>query len=703
MKPLVSRWIRIRLGVVGVIYLAALAMVLARVFSLQVLDRPRLAQLAEKQHTAEIHLAPRRGPIYDRRMQELAVSLDVDSIYARPGEIRSQPLAAARLAAALGMDEDALRRRLEGKRPFVWVKRRVTPGEAEAVRTLHLAGVGFFKEGRRYYPHRDLAAQVLGFVGIDGQGLEAVERRFDDVLRGKVEIVVATRDALLRPIMDRGAPEDDADAGHGLVLTIDHAIQYIAETEIEAAVRQAQAAHGVAIVMEPRTGDVLAIAEAPGFNPNVYADSPAELRKCRAFSTTFEPGSTFKIFVVAAALESGAIRPADRFYCENGAYGFAGRVIHDVHPYGWLDVADIVKHSSNIGALKIADRLGADPFYRYIRDFGFGAPSGADFPGDLPGLLPPLQRWSRITQGTIAFGQGIAVTPIQITAAVAAIANGGVLMRPRLVLAEVDAQGRRVRRYEPQAVRRVISEDTARIVTGFMKRVTEKGGTGEAARTAGYVVAGKTGTAQKIREGVRGYSSKRVGSFIGFVPADDPRLVISVIIDEPKGIPYGGKVAAPAFRGIAEKTLTYLNVPPQPLPPEEIESPSKKTPTLEVAAPPARRVPEPPGGRTPVAQRGPAESYEPVLAKRGPTALGNPPPPETAPPSIPAVTPVALGARVPDFAGMSVREALQLAQGNGITIDIEGSGVAVSQSVPAGAPAAPGTTVKVVFSSPERS
>jgi len=675
MKPLVSRWIRIRLGLIGVLYLAGLAIVLARVFSLQVLDRPRLAQLADRQHTAEIRLAPRRGTIYDRRMQELAVSLDVDSIYARPGEIRSRRLAAARLSASLGLERRALERKLEGKSPFVWVKRRATPAEAAAVRALHLAGVGFLKEGRRYYPHRNLAAKVLGFVGIDGQGLEAVERRFDEVLRGKDETVLATRDALLRPIMDRGAPEDDADAGHGLVLTIDHAIQYIAETEIEAAVAQARAAHGIAVVMDPRTGDVLALAEAPGFNPNVYADSPAEVRKCRAFSTTFEPGSTFKVFVVAAAIEAGAIEPGDRFYCEKGAFEFAGRVIHDVHPYAWLDVRGIVKHSSNIGALKIADRLGREPLYRYIRAFGFGAPSGADFPGDLPGLLPPLPRWSRITQGTIAFGQGIAVTPIQITAAVAAIANGGVLMRPRLVLAEVDAQGRTVRRVEPQAVRRVISEDTARILTGYMKGVTEEGGTGEAARAAGYTVAGKTGTAQKVQEGIRGYSSKRIGSFIGFVPADDPRLAISVIIDEPKGIPYGGKVAAPAFREIAEKALTYLNVAPQPLPPREIEPPGRKKPTLEVTAPPVEREPSP------------RETSRPA----------------TAPGAMPAVTPVALGPRVPDFSGMSVREALRLAQGNGVAIDIEGSGVAVSQSVAAGTQATPGLTVKVIFTPPERS
>jgi cell division protein FtsI (penicillin-binding protein 3) len=677
MKPLVSRWIRVRLGIVALTYFVGLLIVLARAFHLQVLDRSHLAALAERQHTAEIRVAPRRGPIYDRRMQELAVSVDVDSIYARPGEMGARSLAASRLASALDLDAAALRAKLAGRSPFVWVKRRATPDEADAVRALHIPGVGFVKEGRRYYPHRNLAAKVIGFVGTDAQGLEGLERHFDGVLRGKLETRRATRDALQRSILDRDAVEPDAEDAHGLVLSIDHAIQYIAETEIAAAVKKARARHGIAIVMDPRTGDILALAEAPGFNPNVYAKAPVGARLCRSFASTFEPGSTFKVFVVAAALEAGAIRPRDHFYCENGAYPFAGRVIHDVHPYGWLDVGDIVKHSSNIGALKIADRLGKDRMYRYIRDFGFGRESGTDFPGDLPGLLPGLPRWSRITQGTVAFGQGIAVTPIQITAAIAAIANGGVLMRPRLVLAEVDGQGRPVRRFEPRPVRRVVSGETARIVTGFMKAVTLKGGTGEAARAPSYIVAGKTGTAQKIEEGIRGYSRKRVGSFVGFAPADDPRLAISVIIDEPQGIPYGGVVAAPAFRGIAEKALTYLSVPPDPLAQELEKARSKKLPALEVGAP------LPPRARR---------------AERARDLHGG-----AATPPVPAVTNVALGAAVPDFAGMSVREALKLARANGVQIDVAGTGIAVKQAVPPGTPVEPGQVILVTFSPPERS
>jgi len=662
MKPLVSRWIRMRLALVAALYLAGLALVLARAFQLQVLDRSRLARLAERQHSTEIQVTPRRGPIYDRQMQELAVSLQVDSVYIRPGEIEARKIAASRLAAALGVNERSLLAKIEGKSPFVWVKRYVTPSEARVVAALNMPGVGFLKEGRRYYPHRTLAAKLLGFVGMDGEGLEGLERRFDNVLRGQTETVVATRDAAGRSILDRGASPGERENGRGIVLTIDEAIQYIAETELTAAVQRARAKRGIAIVMDPHTGDILALAESPGFNPNVYGAAPPEHRKCLAFSTTFEPGSTFKIFVVAAAIEEDAVRPSDRFYCENGSYGFAGRTIHDVHPYGWLDVADIVKHSSNIGALKIADRLGQNRLYRYVRGFGFGAPSGADFPSDLPGLLPPLRRWSRITQGTVAFGQGIAITPIQLAAALGAIANGGVLMRPRLVTAEVSPEGPVLRRFDPVAVRRVISEETARTITRLMKRVTEKGGTGEAARTTGYAVAGKTGTAQKVKEGVRGYSSKRIGSFIGFAPADDPRIVVAVIIDEPTGVAYGGTVAAPAFRGIVEKTLTYLDVPPEiPV----TDAPSKKTPTLEVKKPP--------------------RSQTPQEARGGPA---------------PAVTPVALQTGIPDFSGLSMREALALAGSRNLEIVPEGSGVAVSQDPPPGISVTPGQVLRVRFSLP---
>jgi cell division protein FtsI (penicillin-binding protein 3) len=675
MKSLVSRWVRLRIAIVATIYLAGLGLIIARGFYLQVLDRDYLLKRAKNQITDEIELAPKRGVIYDRQMQELAISVEVESIYARPAELKSLTQAAAQLAAVLDVDEKNLLKQLQGKSPFVWVKRRTTPAEAAAVRLLDLEGVGFIKEGRRYYPHRELSAKVLGFVGLDGKGLEGIELRYDKALRGEKVRFRATRDGRRHPIMMEGVPTGERREGRGIVLTIDHAIQYITETELAAAVRKAKAKRGIAIVMEPRTGHILSLAEFPSFNPNVYGEAPPENRTCWSLSTTFEPGSIFKVFVVAAALEAGVIVPQDRVFCEHGAYRLGRHTIHDVHAYGWLKVADVVKHSSNIGALKIAERLGSERLYRFLRAFGFGEPSGVDFPGDLPGLVPALENWNPTRRSTIAFGQGIAVTPIQVTSALAAIANGGLLIRPRLVASEVDSKEQEVRHFEPHIVRRVLSRETARRVTEFMKGVTEPGGTGEAARVTGYEVAGKTGTAQKAIVGARGYSSKRIGSFIGFVPAENPRLAISVIIDEPQGIPYGGTVAAPAFRGIAEKSLTYLGVPPHPTSPD-----------------------------LPLFPPGLEERYEVRLRGEGRARFGGPPrgPMREARGAAPrpAVQTVALESRMPDFTGLSMREALRLAEAHNLEIRIEGTGFAVDQSPGPGTPLKAGMSVKLHFAPP---
>ncbi len=675
MKSLVSRWVRIRIAIVATIYLAGLSLIIVRGFYLQVLDRDDLLKRAKEQITDAIELAPKRGAIYDRQMKELAVSVEVDSIYARPAELESLTHAAAQLAAVLDVDERNLLKQLKGTSPFVWVKRRTTPAEAAAVRLLDMPGVGFIKEGRRYYPHRELSAKVLGFVGLDGEGLEGIELRYDKALRGEKVRFRATRDGRRQPIMLEGTETGETKEGRGIVLTIDHAIQYIAETELAAAVRKTKAKRGIAIVMQPRTGHVLALAEFPSFNPNVYGQAPPENRTCWSLSTAFEPGSIFKVFVVAAALEAGVIGLEDRVFCEHGAYRLGRHTIHDVHAYGWLKLAEVVKHSSNIGAMKIAERLGSERLYRFIRAFGFGEPSGADFPGDLPGLLPDLNNWKQITRSTIAFGQGIAVTPIQVTSALAAIANGGLLLRPQLVASEVDSKGQEVRHYEPHIVRRVISRETARRVTEFMRGVTEPGGTGEAARVTGYAVAGKTGTAQKVKVGARGYSSKRIGSFIGFVPAGNPRLAISVIIDEPRGIPYGGTVAAPVFRGIAEKSLTYLGVPPHPTSPD--------------LSPPAPEV----GGRLEARRREDGRA-RPGGPPRGPT------PDSRGAEPLPAVQKVALESRMPDFTGLSMRGALRLAEAHNLEIRIEGTGFAVSQSPVPGTPLEAGMSVKLRFAPP---
>ena len=665
MKPLISRWVRIRIKIVALLFLVSLSAILVRAIHLQIISRTRLAAIASKQHNTEIRIRPKRGPIFDRRMQELAGSLDAESIFVRPDELESPEDAIPRLASALGLREKKLRKKIERGSPFVWLKRVADPADAKRVRALEIKGVGFTPEGRRIYPDASLAGKLMGFVGVDGGGLESLELQYDSVLRGKQGRVYARRDARRRAILVEGIESGGAREGHGIVLTIDRTIQHIAETELSTAMKKTRAKRGIVVVMDPRTGDVLALAEAPTFNPNTYQKSKPENRHCWAFCTIFEPGSIFKIFVVAAALDAGAIRSGSSIYCEGGLYRYAGHRIHDVHPYGLLNISEIIKHSSNIGALKIAERLGSNRLYGYIRDFGFGSRSGAGFPGDLPGLVPPLKAWKKITRGTIAFGQGISVTPIQITAALAAIANGGKLMQPRLVLAQVDPKRKVVRQYEPRMVRQVVSEKTARTVAGYMKGVPEEGGTGRAAHIAGFAVAGKTGTAQKVAEGRRGYSSKRVGSFIGFVPADNPRLAISVIIDEPEGVPYGGRVAAPVFREIAEKTLTYLRVPHDPM------APGPKA-TLQ-----ARRA-------KPTHHR--RKRHVRSSAKRAA--------------NHPTAKTVALEPRIPDFMGKTMRSALAFSQAQNVRIKLAGSGVVVRQSPAAGQPLKPGTVIKLKFSRP---
>lgn len=665
MKPLISRWVRIRIRFVALLFFVCLSFILLRAVHLQIITRDRLAAIARKQTETVILIDPKRGPIFDRKMQELAVSLNVESIYVRPRELESPEDAITRLGTTLGMRTEKLRKRVGSGSPYVWIKRGADPADAERVRALGITGVGFTPEGRRFYPHIRLAGKLMGFVGVDGKGLEGLELQYDSVLRGKQGRVYARRDARRRRILIEGLESGAAREGHGIVLTIDRVIQSFAETALSAAMKKTRARRGIVVVMEPRTGDILALAEAPTFNPNVYRKSKPENRHCWAFCTIFEPGSIFKIFVVAAALDAGAIGSSSRIYCEEGAYRYAGHTIHDVHAFGLLNISEIIKHSSNIGALKIAERLGSDRLYGYIRDFGFGSRSGAGFPGDLPGIVPPLKKWKKITRGTIAFGQGISVTPIQITAALAAIANSGKLMQPRLVSAQVDSKRRVVERYEPRMVRQVVSEKTARMLTEYMKGVPEEGGTGRAAHIAGFAVAGKTGTAQKVAKGRRGYSSKRIGSFIGFVPADNPRLAISVIIDEPEGVPYGGRVAAPVFREIAEKALTYLRVPPGPIAPAQ-------TKTLQ-----ARRVK-------------PTHHQRQRHVRSSPKRAANHPMAKT----------VALEPRIPDFKGKTIRDALTFSQAQNVRVKLEGSGVVVRQRPAAGEPLEPGVVIKLKFSRP---
>ena len=537
-----------------------------RAYFLQVLKSGELTEMIQGQYMTSVELMPYRGTVYDRNGAELAASLDVESLYARPGLVRDPKGAAKLLAPILEMPTQTVYRNLASPKPFVWLQRKVTPTQADKIKALKIEGVGFLKESQRFYPQKELAAQVLGFVGVDSQGLEGIERQYDRIIKGKSRKLFADRDAKGRHVFVEGLqPLDQSRQGNDLLLSIDKNIQHIAEKELQAAVSLSEAKGGTAIVMDPWTGEILASAVCPLFNPNQYSESARESWRNRAVSDIYEPGSTFKTFLVASALEEGIVKPSDMFFCENGSYRVARRVIHDVHAYGWLDVASIIKRSSNIGVSKIGKQLGKEQMYQYIRRFGFTAETGISLPAEQSGFMPSLKNCSEHTQGAISFGQSITVTPLQMVTAYSAIANGGMLMQPQIVKRIVDGSGAVVKQNDPVMKRRVISEKTAGIMRDMLKQVVAPGGTGTKAAVEGYSVAGKTGTSQKIDQG--GYShSKIIASFAGFVPADDPRLAIIVLVDEPQRMKFGGEIAAPAFSRMANAMLNYLHVPPEPAP-----------------------------------------------------------------------------------------------------------------------------------------
>ncbi len=520
-----------------------------------------LSRKAEVQYEHEFTINGKRGAIYDSRHEVMAVSLETTSIAAYASKIKDKSTAAAQLAKALRLNAKEVRRNLNSGRPFVWIKRQATPKEVAAVKQLGMKEIDFPSEYSRFYPNTTLAAQVLGFTGIDGQGLEGIESFYDRELKGAPKRVTVLRDALGRGF-DTDRLAAISQTGHNLVLTIDRHIQYIAEQALAEAVTEYKGISGMALVMEPSTGAVLAMAHYPFFNPNAYNKSDRTVWRNRAVSDAFEPGSTMKIFSAAAALEDGKIRPDSIFFCENGNYLVGGHRVHDTKPHGWLTLQQIVKFSSNIGAVKLVEQLGPQILYDNLRGFGFGRRTGIDCNGEAAGSLSNYQRWTKIDAGAIAFGQGVAATALQVVSATAAIANDGVLMRPYLVQAVTDDQGRTVREIKPESLGRVVSARTADTVRTILRTVVTEGGTGVKAEVNGYSVCGKTGTAQKL-EPDGGYAQDRyIASFVGFAPAERPAIAVLVVVDEPKGTIYGGLVAAPAFSRIVKETLGYLNVPP---------------------------------------------------------------------------------------------------------------------------------------------
>jgi cell division protein FtsI/penicillin-binding protein 2 len=559
-----------RILVVLLLMVLSFSFVVLRLLYLQVYQRSALAGRAERQQERLMKIEPKRGTIYDRMGRELAVSVDVDSVYGVPSEVDDPRVLAQKLSRILREDPRALEQRLGGDKHFVWLSRKVEPGKTKKVRELGSREIGIRLESRRFYPNKTLAGPLLGFTSVDNEGLEGLEHTYDKTLRGVEGWVLAEKDAKRRTVFPGGPgfqyklPKP----GNDIILTIDEVIQHIAEKELDATLVSSRAKGGVCIVMNPWTGEVLALSvrttsrERPAFNPNEpQRNKPAEWRN-RAVTDAFEPGSIFKPILAAAALEERVVHPLERFDCSAGKIQIADRVISDAEKHGVLTFTDVIAKSSNVGTIKVALRLGKERFSKYIVAFGFGSKTGADIPGEISGQLKDYRLWSGVSIGSIAIGQEIGVTPMQMAAAYCVLANGGTLMKPYLVSQIVGRGGGEGKKIIPQPVRRAITQETCAKVNKMLQQAVETG-TGQKARPAGYTAVGKTGTAQKIDHKTGLYSKKEyVSSFAGFVPANSPKLVVLVMVDTPEGNIYGGSVAAPVFKAVAEQSLAYLQVPP---------------------------------------------------------------------------------------------------------------------------------------------
>ncbi|NVJ06050.1 transpeptidase family protein [Myxococcus sp. AM001] len=642
-----AKWLKLRVRLLFGLFLMLLGVAFGRAVQLQVFEQEKLRGMAQDQYVRHIEIPARRGDIFDRRGTPLAQSVEVDSIWVDPSMLPDVKAASRALARALKLDPEELGARLARAKRFAWVKRQAKPAEVAAVKALALPGMGFSKEPKRFYPQRELGAHVVGTVGMDGRGLEGLELAFHDELSGQNSSTSGFRDAKGRKLLVQGALDPLQRQGAAVTLTLDRHIQYVAEKALSRAVEDARAVAGMAVVLDPRTGELLAVANHPRFNPNTPESSTRSGMRNRAALDTFEPGSTLKSFVVATALEEKAITADSLFFCENGAWRVGRHTINDTHSYGWLAPQGILQVSSNICMAKIAQALGREKFVKGYQAFGFAERTGLSLPGEGRGVLPfPKAEVSLATQ---SFGQGMTATAVQIASAYGALANDGVLMRPYLVSKVVDPDGVILLENRPTELRRAVSAKVARQVVGMLESVVVKGGTATKAAMEDYRVAGKTGTAQKADPVARGYSDKRIASFVGVVPAESPRAVILVVVDEPKTDVYGGTVAAPAFKEIATAVMAHLAVPPS------------RTVAPEVA----------------VAAVSPA----PAAAKPGAKASGAA---RTALADAVTETPEPGTVRVPDLQGAVGREAVVKLLAAALEPQVLGSGRVVSQTPPAG-------------------
>lgn len=681
-----GRWIRLRMGMLCGLLALGLGVVVSSGYDLMVGQGAEWRELAEKQRQRRLHVAPKRGTIYDRNKSALAVSVEVPSVSLDAVELlRNVPAqqipvvardAANRIAQALALDPAQIERKILQKRRFSWLKRQISADEAEKVRALGskdasggkpVRGLVVEGEGRRYYPRRELAGPMLGFVAPDGEGKDGFEFSMNQELKGHVEQLRGLRDRSGRLLFADGIQDEQALAGHNVELTLDQGIQFTAERELANAARTFEAVGGSVIVVDPWTGEILAAASWPGYNPNDYGDSEPTQRRDRGINDVFEPGSTIKMFTIAAGLSAGVITADQKLFCEKGMMPVDNVVIRDTHPAGWLTVAQVLAVSSNICAAKVGLGIGGEKLYEALLRFGFGQESGVPLPGESSGTLRPRGRpWVQVETAAASFGQGISVTNLQMAMAAAAIANGGELMDPILIKRVTTATGDVVREASPRVRRRVIQKRVAQTITELLVSVTEGEGTGLEAAIDGYQVAGKTATAQKTDPATGRYSlDKYMASFVGYVPAKKPVVAISVIVDEPMVEHAGGAVAAPIFRRVAQAALKYKGLSGISTERVDVAHLGVK-PDRANAAYDLMRAAQ---GKKPPVQEG--------VAATGPVPAGK--------------------VRVPDMTGWPARAAVRQMLELGVEPRVSGTGLVAKQEPPPGGVVDKGASVTLVF------
>jgi cell division protein FtsI (penicillin-binding protein 3) len=712
-----------RLYLLGAVMLFWCAAICCRLVYLQVFSYGSFVKQAGHQQQRAIPLDAKRGVIYDRTGHELAMSVLVDSAFAVPSEVKDLPTAISLITRITGEDYNVVLADCRAHKTFCWVARKADDDTIQRINSLKLQGIHFQKEPRRFYPARDLAAQVLGSVGMEGTGQSGIEHEFDDELRGRAGKMFISVDARKQWFSD---VETQPEPGDNLVLTIDKNIQYIAEKELEQAIHDTQAIAGTVIVMNPHTGEILALANRPTFNPNVHKEiKPASLTN-RAVSYVYEPGSTFKLVTISAALEEKVTNPNELFDCQMGSIVYNGMRIRDSKPHGLLPVWGVLAESSDVGAIKIALRLGEDRFYKYIRAFGFGQQTGIELPGETRGLTKPPSRWSKVSIAAISMGQEIGISPIQLASLISTFANDGVWVAPRIVAGTVEPKGTpQMVAFHPGASHRVISSYTAAEMRSMMQKVVLEG-TGRKAVLEGYTSAGKTGTAQKVDPATGAYSkTKYVGSFAGFAPVNNPQIVVVAILDSAVGLHQGGQVSAPIFHRVAQQVLEYLHVPhDMPLAPQhqllmakvkekdlDDDTPDHPGAPLETAEVnnDATDAQKPSVARAPTPAAAGSEGQVVQAAVREPMNVAPMSTPKPTTPSAPDVQTqlpktgtVVLeveqgGIEVPSFVGKTVRNAIETAQDSGLELEAVGSGVARQQSPAAGVHVPAGSHVTVQF------